>query len=151
MATFKQMFPEAADVLMPPTLTGQPRPQRSELMKFRRQQLADLLAAYGIEHNPDGTKDELYPLAVAAEQSGRFQQPAKDPFRLNKASKNSDEWQMLKLAGVPFPPFEDPAPKLANFGPRHELQRRCKEAGINSLHMTNEAMEAALKAKSEAA
>ena len=106
-----------------------------------------MLAAFGIEHDPDGTKEELLPIAVAAEQQGIFKRPAKDPFRLNKASKNADEWQMLKLAGVPRPPFEDPEPKVANFGPRHLLQKRCKEAGINSLHMTNDQMEAALKAK----
>ena len=101
-------------------------------MKLRRQQLADLLAAYGIEHNPDGTKDELYPLAVAAEQSGRFKRPAKDTYRLNKASKNADEWQMLKFAGVPFPPFEEPEEERESNNSLNMLKARAKAMGINS-------------------
>lgn len=112
---------------------------KSPLATLRRQQLSDIAVAFGLDVNPDATKDELLPVILAAESQGRFQRPAKDPYRLTKASKSPDEWRNFRDGGGVMPPFEDPEPPN-DPNSFKMLQQRVKALGRAKLGQTKQEM-----------
>ncbi len=152
MVAFKSMFPEVAEVIMPPSLTGRAHLPRSPLTTLRRQQLSDICVAFGLDVNRDATKDELLSVVLGAEQQGKFNKPAKDPYRLTKASKSPDEWRSLRDGGGTMPPFEEPDEEKASNNSIQMLKARAKQAGVNTFQMSKADVIAALeKAEGKAA
>jgi hypothetical protein len=94
--------------------------------------LSDICVAFGLDANRDATKDELLQVVLGAEQQGKFQKPAKDPWRLTKASRSPDEWRSYRDGGGVMPAFEEPDAERTNPNSKKALQQRCKAVGINS-------------------
>lgn len=123
---------------------GKPSLPRSPLQSLTREQLSDISVAFGLDVDRDGTKDELLPAILAAEAAGRFQRPAKDPYRLIKASKNADEWRQWREAGLAMPAFEMPDEEAAEASGYQMLRQRAKAVGINTWGKTKPQIEALL-------
>ena len=136
--SFKQMFPEAEVMANPPALMGRPAMPRSPLNALTREQLSDIAVAFDLDCNRDGTKEEIMPAILQAEASGRFQKPAKDPYRLTKASKNADEWKAWREAGQAMPAFEMPDEERKEADSWQMLRARGKQAGLNIYGKTRE-------------
>lgn len=128
------MFPERTAV--PPRMPGQPVISASVVATARRQQLVDLAKAFNIPIKADGTKAEILPVMVEAEQQGVFREQPKRPEYLVKAMRDPD--------GPPVDWESHRAPELDvnNF---HHLQRIAKEHGVNSFGKGREALQAELK------
>ena len=73
-----------------PTKLGQ-IPVVSWVGKLRLQQMKDLAAAYGLEIPKDGTKTQVLPHLVQAEQEGVFHRDANNDSYLLRASRTSDD------------------------------------------------------------
>jgi hypothetical protein len=112
---------------------------------LRRQQLSDIAVAYGLDVNRDATKEELLPVLLAAESQGRFNKPAKDPYRLMKASKSPDDWRSYRDGGGVMPAFEEPDDEKASNNSIQMLKVRAKAAGINTFQMTKDQVIEALE------
>lgn len=69
---------------------------------MRRQQLVDLARAFEIDIPAGGTKDQILPPMITAEQQGVFSRPPKHPYYLQKAHQTSD---------IPYRPLP-PNPEL---------------------------------------
>ncbi len=104
---------------------------KSPLVALTRDQLSDIVVAFDLAADRDGTKEELLPAILAAEQAGRFLKPAKDPYRLTRASKTPDEWKQWKEAGQPMPAFEMPEEERKEADSWQMLRARGKQAGLN--------------------
>jgi hypothetical protein len=102
---------------------------------LRLQQLKDLATAFGVAIKTDGTRPEVLPAMLMAEQEGIFQQPPKRPEYLVKASASADD-----------PPVDwqaHAAPSGLNF---RQLQKLAKENDINSFGKGEEELTDELKA-----
>lgn len=117
-------------------MPGQPAVNASVLSTARRQQLVDLANAFGIAIPKDGTKMQILPIMVEAEQQGVFRMQPKRPEYLVKALRNPDE------APVDWEAHRPPDLDVNNF---HHLQRIAKEYGVNSFGKGREELEAELK------
>lgn len=60
------------------------------LTALRRQQLVDVARAYEINIPAGGTKRQILPSLITAEQQGVFKRPPKNPWYLQKAGRTSD-------------------------------------------------------------
>ena len=145
MAQFQEAFPEVK--AMAPVLAGHSPPPKSILNGLRRQQLADLAFAYGLEEqmNRDGTKEEMLPFLRAAEARGDFTKLAKRPWYLAKARLTADEVQMLKAKGIaPYPSGDDlpdrEEKKVHAPDSYAGMQQRASQLGIKAMGLTKEAL-----------
>jgi len=130
---FKDAFPE--QTVAPPQLPGQPIYSPSVLSGLRLQQLKDLAYAFDITIKKDGTKPEILPALLMAEQEGIFVQPPKRPEYVVKASRSTDD-----------PPVDwqaHAAPSGLNF---RQLQKLAKDNNIDSFGKGAEALTDELKA-----
>lgn len=69
------------------------------LPRLRRRQLVDLARAYGIDIDPDGTRQQILPIMEAAEMRGTFNQPPKNSYYFHKAKYSSDQIKDAKAHG----------------------------------------------------
>ena len=148
MPSFQEQFPEHRATA--PTLVGETAfPRGLKVPLLRRQQLVDLAQAYKIPINPEATKSQILPHMVAAEQQGRFLQPALDQEALQKALLNPDEHRKLNLTPPavlePIQPAVRDEDKPTNT--LIELKKVCKKLGINSGSMNQKEMIAAIYGK----
>ena len=96
MPAFQQSYPELD--AQPPVMEGETATPPTPLKRMRRQQLHDLARAWDIPVENGGTKDKILPILMAAEETGTFRLPPKNPEFARKAMRNSDE--------PPFPPLK---------------------------------------------
>lgn len=140
MATFQEAFPELT--AQAPHVHGNPMPSRSKLTQLSRQQLRDLARAYEIEVPKDGTKDQMLPAMINAEQSGIFRGPVKSEYHLMKAARDRDSSRGIPMT-LPDPDLiEDtglyrPASEMGD----KQIRAILKDAGINTFGMGRKQME----------
>ena len=123
MTGFSEVFPELS--VRAPTVTGQMPMHPTALNGLRRRQLHDLARAYEIPVKKDGTKAEILPALIAAEQQGTFKRPAAVPYYLKKAAWTSDRPFENTEWGTP-PKGKRPD----NAGDYRAMQKRAKELGL---------------------
>lgn len=128
MSQFQHPFPELT--AQPPQVRGQPPTPSTILNRLSRQQLHDLARAYGVEVKPDGTKPEILPAMVVAEQAGIFKGPVKSQYYLEKAARERD--MIARPLSQPYPEDIPRARKPASEMDATELNRLCKEGGLNT-------------------
>lgn len=109
--------------------------------------MKDIAKAYDVSGYRELTKPQLLAILNLEEQKGTFKKAPKNPYYLWKARYNSDEIKKLKADGFDGPPLgswsgsdpdEETGPSVV------ELRVRCKNAGINSFHMSKDQMIEAL-------
>ena len=123
MTGFTEVFPELN--VQAPTVAGQVPMDPTVLTRLRRQGLHDLAKAYEIPVKEDGTKLEILPALIAAEQQGVFKRSAIHPYYLKKAAYNSDRPYENTDWGNP-PKIKRPD----NAGDYRAMQKRAKELGL---------------------
>lgn len=84
---------------VPPSLPGQHISKSRILATLRLQQLKDLARAYGVDIDPNGTRETVLPIMEAAEARGTFQGPPKNPWYFEKARFNPDQVKEAKSRG----------------------------------------------------
>ena len=103
----------------------------------------DLARAYKIPVKLNGTKPEILPALIAAEQQGIFKGPAAIPYYLKKAAWNSDR------------PFENtdwgnpPKDKRPKTNAWQELIQEAKSLGVGKVGMNRLEYEQAIKEAKE--
>ena len=84
---YEKPAPHAEDALM----QGETDVVFWPLSQMRRQQLHDLAQAYEVPVEKDGTKSDILPGMLAAQDAGVFKQPPKHPEFIDKAVRSSDD------------------------------------------------------------
>ena len=161
MSQFQEAFPERTAAA--PTLPGQPTITGTVLTQMRRQQLHDLAKAFRVQVPADGTKDQILPSLVAAEQQGVFRQQPIDPYYFHKAQRDADRLEPMppglepldarpgQPAATTSPPavVEVTGPVQAPVPSIGELRAACKARGINSFGKGKAALMEALDASGQ--
>lgn len=145
--SFTEAFPEL--MAQAPHIHGTPLPARTVLNRLSRQQLTDLARAYEVSIPQNGTKDEILPAMINAEQAGIFKGPVKSQYHLLKASRDRDK--RPEPLALPDPDLVKTAPTNlpASQMSIQELRKRLKDAGISSFQMKREQMEEIVEAGSQ--
>ena len=143
MSQFQHPFPELT--AQPAHIHGRPRPPSTILNQLSRQQLHDLAKAYGVEVKPNGTKEEIMPSMVVAEQQGIFKGPVKSPYYLEKASRQRD--MVPEPLSTPYPDNAPVTTRPASEMDMKTLRRLCKEGGMNLFQKGRKDMEQFLESK----
>ena len=84
--------------------------------------MVDLARAYEIPLPAGGTKKQILPPMIAAEQQGVFRTPPKHPYYLQKAGRNTD---------MPRVPMEPPPEIQQTVEPPPKERARRKESDYN--------------------
>lgn len=151
MAHFQHALAEQAENPLPPALPGETVTE-TKLHRFRLRQLQDLAQAYGIDLPEGATKNEVLPILVTHERAGVFRQPPRSQYHLLRAELNHDEKldprtraereQRIAQAAAAETPRAPSKPSVGDVEPSerarkygllafNDLQKMCKERGIN--------------------
>jgi len=117
-----------------------------------------LAKAFGLQINPDGTKDEILPVLIAAEQQGQFKRKDYDKYCYARAELRPDDPPIEVWRGPISVEDTKPSPrskeaqlakKIARapnpgMGEFWNLQQKCKGLGINCAGKNTEWMRNAI-------